>query len=98
MSWNEILLIILVVLLLFSGVMFQFALYYRNQAKNLTGKLEDRKREVLIETKAIIDQCAADLKKYDAEIKARDEEIEKLQQNLKHLEEEAKENFHKRKS
>ncbi|WP_245289082.1 hypothetical protein [Bartonella henselae] len=93
MSWNEALLVVFVVLLLFSGVML-FALYYRHQAKNLKDELEERKREVLIETKAIIDQCAADLKRYDAEIKARDEEIAKLQQDLKRLEEEAKANSH----
>ncbi|WP_240532103.1 hypothetical protein [Bartonella quintana] len=90
MSWNEVLLVVLVVLLLFSGIIFRFALYYRNQIKNLKDELEERKRKVLIETKAIIDQCATDLKKYDAEIKIRDEKIEKLKQELQHLEEEGK--------
>ncbi|WP_375642635.1 MULTISPECIES: hypothetical protein [unclassified Bartonella] len=77
MSWNEILWIAVVSVLLLSGVMFRIALHYRDQVKALKEQVNNLKKEMrekefryLKETKQTIDECDADLEERDKLIEA----------------------------
>ncbi|WP_375694011.1 hypothetical protein [Bartonella sp. AD24XZML] len=77
------------VVLLFSGVMFRFALYYRDQVKKLKEQVKGQefRIEVLKEernvTKKIIDECGEDIKKYEKEIKALKQKIDEYEEAFK---------------
>ncbi|WP_039760368.1 hypothetical protein [Bartonella queenslandensis] len=93
MSSNEMIAIVVCVVfgvLLFSGVMFRFALYYRDQVKTLKKQVQDlqeenRKKEFkfLKESKQTIDECDDDLKKYEEQIKGLKQQIDEYEAAFK---------------
>ncbi|WP_375657283.1 hypothetical protein [Bartonella sp. CM120XJJH] len=98
MSWNEILWIAVVSVLLLSGVMFRIALHYRDQVKALKEQVNNLKKEMrgnefryLKETKQTIDECDADLKERDKLIEALKQEIKERYEEMEERDEEIKE-------
>ncbi|WP_144755897.1 hypothetical protein [Bartonella saheliensis] len=101
MSSNEMIMIVcaLMGILLFSGVMFRFALHYREKSKqlvrqiaklqiqisNLKEEIEEKEIKFLKETKQTIDECDADLKELNQKIDEYDDTFKRKNEIINSL-------------
>ncbi|AFR26575.1 hypothetical protein MF1_03790 [Bartonella quintana] len=92
MSVNEILLGTVLVVLLFSGVMFRFALYYRDQVKAFQEEARKIKHEFLRDSMKMTEERNRAIREQSVVIKRRDQTIEKLKKQIKQYEEVMKQN------
>ncbi|WP_246668544.1 hypothetical protein [Bartonella refiksaydamii] len=98
MSLNEILWIVTFSVLLLGGVIFRFALHYRDQVKALKEQVNNLKKEMrenelryLKESKQTIDECDADLKERDKIIEELKQELEERDEEMKQLKQKTEE-------
>lgn len=87
MNINEILWVVVVVVLLFSGIILRFALYYRDQAKAFQEEARKIKHEFLRDSMKITEERDRAIREQNMVIKRRDQAIAKLKQRLKQYEE-----------
>ncbi|KEC54632.1 hypothetical protein [Bartonella koehlerae] len=87
MSINEVLWVIMIVVLLFSGVILRFALYYRDQAKAFQEEARNIKHEFLRDSIKITEERDRAIREQNMVIKRRDQAIAKLKRQVKQYEE-----------
>ncbi|PIT69837.1 hypothetical protein [Bartonella tribocorum] len=90
MNVNEILLGVMIVVLLFSGVIFRFSSYYRSQIKALKEDARRIKHEFLRDSMKMTEERDRALREQNMVIKRRDKTIEKLKKRIKQYEENEK--------
>lgn len=90
MSVNEILLGAMIVVLLFSGVIFRFSLYYRSQIKALKEESRRMKHEFLKDSMKMTEERDRTFREQNMVIKRRDQAIEKLKKQIRQYEENEK--------
>ncbi|MBB4076968.1 DNA primase large subunit [Bartonella fuyuanensis] len=90
MSINEILSGLMVVVLLFSGIIFRFTLYYRGQVKALKKESRRIKHEFLRDSMKMTEERDRAIREQSMVIKRRDQAIEKLKKQIKQYEENEK--------
>ncbi|WP_375613354.1 MULTISPECIES: hypothetical protein [unclassified Bartonella] len=86
MSVNEILLGAMIVVLLCSGVIFRFSLYYRSQVKILKEESRRIKHEFLRDSMKMTEERDRAIREQSMVIKRRDQAIEKLKKQIKQYE------------
>ncbi|MBB5073180.1 uncharacterized protein HemX [Bartonella callosciuri] len=87
MDMNEILLGAVIIVLLFSGVMFRFVFYYRDQVKALNEEVRKIKHEFLRDSMKLTEERDRAIREQNMVIKRRNQAIEKLKKQIKQYEE-----------
>ncbi|WP_455480389.1 hypothetical protein V3564_04405 [Bartonella sp. B12(2025)] len=87
MMVNGILLGAVIVVLLFSGIMFWFAFYYRDQVKALKEEARKIKHEFFRGSMKVTKERDRAIREQNMVIKRRDQAIEKLKKQIKQYEE-----------
>ncbi|UNE53696.1 hypothetical protein [Bartonella machadoae] len=90
MSVNEILLGVVIVVFLFSGIMFRFACYYRSQVKALKEEVRKLKHDFLRDSMKMNEERDRMIKEKSMMVKRRDQAIEKLKRQIKQYENDEK--------
>ncbi|EJF81069.1 hypothetical protein [Bartonella doshiae] len=89
MSVNEILLIavsMVGVVMLFSGIIFRFVLFYRNQIKILQEEARKMRHDILRDSMKMTEERNRMVREYNMVIQKRDQTIEKLRKKVKQCE------------
>ncbi|EJF83035.1 hypothetical protein [Bartonella rattimassiliensis] len=90
MDVNEILLGAVVVVLLFSGVIFRFSLYYRSQVKTIKEETRRIRHKFLKNSMKMTEERDRAVREQNMMIKRRDKTIEELKKQIKQYEENEK--------